>query len=345
MLRAVIRPTAGSEVLARGAALRDRRLDLRGARPRRRERGSGATARSGCRTRCCRPTAGRCSRSAPRCSTADRVRLHFSIDAADRRRLELPAPLPRAGAALYDDPEAALPPLELSFRDYVLAEAGAAETPRATQRSREYWLERLADAAAGAPSCRWPASPASLRAAALRAPDGPARARAAGSASRRARPQAGLTPPAVLLAAFAEVLAAWSKSPRFTLNLTLFNRLPLHPQVDELVGDFTSLTLLAVDHARRGAVRDAGPARSRSSSGRTSTTATSAACGCCASWPAATGAAGRGHAGRLHQHPRRSPAVEAEDAGLRAAGRARSTASARRRRCGSTTRSSSRTAR
>src|SRR5205807_4510045 len=48
-------------------------------------------------------------------------------------------------------------------------------------------------------------------------------------------------------AAYAEVLGSWSKSPRFTVNLTLFNRLPLHPRIHELVGDFTSLTLCAVD--------------------------------------------------------------------------------------------------
>jgi amino acid adenylation domain-containing protein len=51
----------------------------------------------------------------------------------------------------------------------------------------------------------------------------------------------------VLLAAFAEVVAAWSREPRFCINVTLFNRLPLHPEVGKLVGDFTSLTLLEVD--------------------------------------------------------------------------------------------------
>src|SRR5262249_62432033 len=64
--------------------------------------------------------------------------------------------------------------------------------------------------------------------------------------------QRGLTPSGVLLAAFAEVLTVWSKSPRFTINLTLFNRLPLHAEVNELVGDFTSLNLLAVDNSRPG---------------------------------------------------------------------------------------------
>jgi amino acid adenylation domain-containing protein/non-ribosomal peptide synthase protein (TIGR01720 family) len=41
----------------------------------------------------------------------------------------------------------------------------------------------------------------------------------------------------------------WSKSPKFTINLTLFNRLPLHEQVNDIIGDFTSLTLLAVDNS------------------------------------------------------------------------------------------------
>jgi non-ribosomal peptide synthetase component F len=50
-----------------------------------------------------------------------------------------------------------------------------------------------------------------------------------------------------MMAAFAEVLAAWSRDPAYTLNVTLFHRLPLHPQVGEIVGDFTSVTLLRID--------------------------------------------------------------------------------------------------
>ncbi|HSU84507.1 MAG TPA: AMP-binding protein, partial [Thermoanaerobaculia bacterium] len=67
---------------------------------------------------------------------------------------------------------------------------------------------------------------------------------------------AGVTPSGLLLAAFSEVLATWSKSPRFTIVLTLFNRLPFHPQVDLLVGDFTSTSLLAVDAAPGAPLRD-----------------------------------------------------------------------------------------
>lgn len=61
--------------------------------------------------------------------------------------------------------------------------------------------------------------------------------------------QIGLTPSGILLAAFAEVLTVWSKSPQFTISLALFNRLPLHPQVYDILGDFISVTLLKVDNS------------------------------------------------------------------------------------------------
>jgi non-ribosomal peptide synthase protein (TIGR01720 family) len=56
-----------------------------------------------------------------------------------------------------------------------------------------------------------------------------------------------VTPSVVVAAAYAEVLAAWSKSRWFTLNVTVGDRLPVHPDVASVVGDFTSLVLLEVD--------------------------------------------------------------------------------------------------
>ena len=58
--------------------------------------------------------------------------------------------------------------------------------------------------------------------------------------------RAGLTPSVTLMAAFARVLAAWSREPDFTLTLTFFERMLSHPQVNQLVGDFTSILLLEV---------------------------------------------------------------------------------------------------
>ncbi|MBX6383945.1 MAG: amino acid adenylation domain-containing protein, partial [Microbispora sp.] len=60
---------------------------------------------------------------------------------------------------------------------------------------------------------------------------------------------ASLTPTGLLVAVFAEVLRTWSTSDRFTINLPLFNRLPLHPDIDQVIGDFTTTSLLAVEKA------------------------------------------------------------------------------------------------
>jgi mycobactin phenyloxazoline synthetase len=57
----------------------------------------------------------------------------------------------------------------------------------------------------------------------------------------------GITPAMALAGSFANTLALWSSSPRFLLNVPLFGRQPLHPDVDLLVGDFTSSLLLDID--------------------------------------------------------------------------------------------------
>jgi len=76
----------------------------------------------------------------------------------------------------------------------------------------------------------------------------------------------GVTPAMMFAAAFAHTLACWSSSSRFLLNVPLFGREQLHPDVDSLVGDFTSSLLLDIDltgasdaadraHAMQGAMR------------------------------------------------------------------------------------------
>ncbi|HEX9942664.1 MAG TPA: non-ribosomal peptide synthase/polyketide synthase [Thermoanaerobaculia bacterium] len=178
----------------------------------------------------------------------DRIRLHISRDALiyDAWSSTL---LGRELVRLYLDPAAELPPLEITFRDYVMMELALRET-EAWRRSLEYWRDHLATLPPG-PELPLAKSPAALaqprferRRALLGAePWGRFQARAAAC---------GLTASAAVMAAFSEILTTWSKSPRFTLNLTLFNRLPVHPQVDQVIGDFTSLTLLEVDASTPG---------------------------------------------------------------------------------------------
>ncbi len=46
---------------------------------------------------------------------------------------------------------------------------------------------------------------------------------------------------------YGDVLAYWSNQRRLAINLTVFNRYPVHDEVGKIVGDFTSLILLDVD--------------------------------------------------------------------------------------------------
>ncbi len=57
----------------------------------------------------------------------------------------------------------------------------------------------------------------------------------------------GVTPAMMFASAFSHTLACWSSASRFLLNVPLFGREAVHPDVDSLVGDFTSSLLLDID--------------------------------------------------------------------------------------------------
>ncbi|SJZ79319.1 pyochelin synthetase [Marinactinospora thermotolerans DSM 45154] len=171
----------------------------------------------------------------------DRSVLHLSVDllAADYASVRM---LLDELAALYADPDHPLPPIGATFRDYVLAQRALKDGP-GYHRDRAYWMERIEDLP--------PAPELPLRERAIDAPARFTRHRAALSAAewRALRSRAaehGLTPSAVALAAYAETITRWSRRPDFTLNLPVARRLPLHEDVDRIVGDFTTVTLLAV---------------------------------------------------------------------------------------------------
>lgn len=147
---------------------------------------------------------------------------------------------------LYHDAQRLLAPLSISFRDYVLAEQALLVSPR-FERAKRYWLDRL-PSFPGRPDLPLASDPSRLSEQLF------SRRRFTLDALRwqalKARGQTLQVSPTVLvLTVFSEILGAWSKDPRFALNLTLFNRLPLHADVDSLVGDFTSSLLLACEYA------------------------------------------------------------------------------------------------
>ncbi|MBC6447511.1 non-ribosomal peptide synthetase [Actinokineospora xionganensis] len=154
----------------------------------------------------------------------------------------------------YQRPDCELPALDASFRDYVLAEKRLRDTPRHT-RDREYWMKRLDDLP-GAPALPTrddhdPATAPPL----FRRLSTTVDSRVWQALKERAGGH-GITAANAVLAAFAETIGRWSGGERFCLGLPVLNRIPLHPRVDRMLGDFTSLSVLAVDLEGRASFAD-----------------------------------------------------------------------------------------
>ncbi|MFF1506447.1 amino acid adenylation domain-containing protein [Streptomyces sp. NPDC058326] len=136
-----------------------------------------------------------------------------------------------------------LPELGLRYRDYVL-QARALEGGPDYERALSYWRDRL-DTLPPAPQLPLAVDPSSL--------DRPVFNHRGATLSREdwARfkehaAAAGVSASAALCTAYAQVIAEWSATPDFSLNLLYFNRLPLHPQVGDVIGNFSTTLMLEI---------------------------------------------------------------------------------------------------
>jgi amino acid adenylation domain-containing protein len=163
---------------------------------------------------------------------------HLLADAASLIRL--------AGelTAYCHGPELELPELEYTFRDYVLAYRELRDSGE-YERCRSYWLGQLEDFPAS------PALPLKQDPAGIKQPHFRRLQKHFVSSDwtrlKRIASENNITPSVLLCTAYAEVLAYWSNQTRLALNLTLFNRYPFHPDVDKIIGDFTSVILLPIE--------------------------------------------------------------------------------------------------
>jgi len=176
------------------------------------------------------------------------ARLHLGFDAlvTDGRSRAL---ILRECVELYRDPAARLPALGATFPEFV-QRAQAARRSERHHRAREYWSQRLADLP----------EPPALPLSADRDPSAVPRfermqtfldaATLADLERHASAHDLRITP--VLLAVFASVLARWSNRRALTINLTLFDRLGREERYEGVVGDFTTLMLLAVENAACG---------------------------------------------------------------------------------------------
>lgn len=175
--------------------------------------------------------------------TAQDTILHFSIEflIADWASIWQ---LVSEFETLYYQPQKRLPAFELSFRDYLLAERNLRETAQYKQ-DKAYWLERM-DTLPQAPDLPRNITQKTSKKVRFRrqflqlAP-------AVWQQFKEKAQQYGVTPTIAVMTAYALVIKKWSQTKEFCLNLTVLNRLPLHTEVNDIIGDFTSVNLLAVD--------------------------------------------------------------------------------------------------
>ena len=144
----------------------------------------------------------------------------------------------------YERQTTEISPLTFQFSDYVNALQSFHQTS-AYQRDQAYWLAKT-DEFAYAPQL-----PLIREADTI---DKPIFKRLEKSFSddtwdtiKSLASQHGVTPSVFLCTIYAEILCKWSNQPRLALNLTLFNRQSFHPDVMQLIGDFTSVLLLDID--------------------------------------------------------------------------------------------------
>ena len=170
----------------------------------------------------------------------DRTRLQLasSLLVADSLSLQV---LLRDLALLFSGSEPS--ELSLSFRDYVVAKSALTGTP-VHERALDYWRRRLPTLP---PPPELPIEvprgidhmPSVALSARILEPEPWGRMKAQAS-------EAGLMVGALLLTAFCDVVAAWSKTAEFSINAPFWDRLPVHDEVNDIVGSFALPNHLAI---------------------------------------------------------------------------------------------------
>jgi yersiniabactin nonribosomal peptide synthetase len=144
----------------------------------------------------------------------------------------------------YHNPTLKLPELNVTFRDYVNWKNTHKDSDLSViDQGKAYWHSQLATLPP-APNLPIQSDPAKLhkpkfiRAETRLMPE-------EWAALKEIATRHQVTPSAILMCAYASTLSAWSDNKAVTLNLTLFDRKAVHPQINHVMGDFTTLLLLA----------------------------------------------------------------------------------------------------
>ena len=143
----------------------------------------------------------------------------------------------------YMNPDADIKELDFTFRDYIMAYREFKNTDIYVS-DKKYWLDKLAG---------FPQAPV-LPIKNIKKGFTPHFKRFSRTINKvdweklkSIARQKNITPSALICTAYTQVLSYWSNQSRLAVNLTVFNRYPVHKDVNDIVGDFTSVVLLGIE--------------------------------------------------------------------------------------------------
>ncbi|WP_255686192.1 AMP-binding protein, partial [Micromonospora okii] len=172
-----------------------------------------------------------------------RHRMHVNFDLLVADVLSIQIVLEDLSRLYAEGDDARLPELGYGFPTYLARQERRRRQAR--EQAREYWRSRIPTMPA-APQLPLATAPEQVKAHRFRRRDHLLDVAARHRLEEVCRRHA-VTPSVVLAAAYAEVLGAWSATPRFLVSLPLFDREITDPHVGRLVADFTNLVPLEVD--------------------------------------------------------------------------------------------------
>ncbi|QUJ76791.1 amino acid adenylation domain-containing protein [Sulfitobacter albidus] len=165
--------------------------------------------------------------------------LHISLDAliVDAASTSL---LMTELVGLYEDPNLDLDAPGVTFRDYVLADR-ALRASESYAKAMAYWMDRFEDLPTG-PDLPLLCQPDSIEKPVFHRQDHCIE-KPVWNAIKDNAGRHKVTASGMLLAAFCTVLGRYAQNRDFSLSLPLFNRQPLHPDINAVIGDFSSVLL------------------------------------------------------------------------------------------------------
>ncbi|HEO3924094.1 TPA: amino acid adenylation domain-containing protein [Streptococcus agalactiae] len=132
---------------------------------------------------------------------------------------------------------------DISFRDYVLAIEAIKKTPK-YERDKKYWMDRL-NTFLEAPKFKIVKLENEIEKQTFNRREKIIDSRGLKILKTIAR-ENNITLTILLIALFSETLRKYTLNDEFVLNITQFNKEQLHPDINKIVGDFTTLSYLEV---------------------------------------------------------------------------------------------------